>query len=290
MTSTPIRAAATAILGAVLGGGLACTAIMTPRDDVDRCSNKDDCPSTGEARFTYECRFEPIDLDSLNVDKVCVPAFAPQNCAVPMNPEEPYADLHGKRKRQMYYRACSETPGMQGCRPAPGESCQPGLTPRPEDNICDDDDPNTPPAFGFYMADFDPERFRGQDVKDQYCRNFYCDDEFVCDTDNQCVRCDPNKKLGEGGCGEIYSNGKPMCTYHRGSEIDAQCRGKTVPAGDAAWGDCSDEMQPGDDDTTDDTSDPTDPTSDDETGTTGGDETTGGAEDTGTTGSETTTG
>ena len=277
MTFTPIRAAATAILGTVLGGGLACTAILNPRDDVDRCSNTDDCPSMSDRRYVYECRFDPEstdELDSLAVEKVCVPTFARLGCMPPPNSEDPYTRTLELRARSMYYKGCRDTPGVQGCAPGP-DGCNEGLTPR-ADGICDDDDPNTPPAIGYSMSLFEGPDFWGQDVRDQFCRNYFCDDSFVCDTrDNQCRPCDPNRPFGEGGCGEIYSDGKPMCTYHRGSEIESECRGNKAQVGDPVFGDCTNE-NPGDDDTT--TDDPTDPTEEpsDDDGTTGGEEDTTG--------------
>jgi hypothetical protein len=288
MTSTPIRAAATAILGAVLGSGLACTLILSPRDDVERCGNVGDCPSSTDNRYVYECRFDPenTDLDSLNVEKVCVPAHARFGCAIPDNPEDPYRKMFDQRARAVNYQSCSDTPGAQGCPPNQG-ACNEGLTPRADDGICDDEG-SAPRAFGFVPATTDSQAFFGQDVRDQYCRSFYCDDRFVCDTrDNQCRICDPNRALGDGGCGEIYSAGKPMCTYQRGAELDSACAGEGSSVDTIEWGDCTD-VDPDPTDGPDDTDDTSDDSMTDETG---DDTTTGGSTDeTGSTGEGTTGG
>jgi hypothetical protein len=287
MTSTPIRAAATAILGAVLGSGLACTLILSPRDDVERCGNTDDCPHSTDNRYVYECRFDPenTDLDSLNVEKVCVPAHARFGCAIPDSSQDPYREMFDQRARAINYQACADSFGAQGCPPNQG-ACNEGLTPRADDGICDDEDPSTPRALGF-VSGTDPQAFYGQDVRDQYCRSFYCDDAFVCDTrDNQCRICEPGLPLGEGGCGEIYSGGKPMCTYQRDAELDSACAGEGSSVDTISWGDCTD-VDPDPTDGSDDTDTGDDSTADE----TGNDTTTGGSTDeTGSTGEGTTTG
>jgi hypothetical protein len=283
MTSTTIRAAATAIFGAVLGGGLACSAILTPRDDVDRCGNTDDCPTMADTRYRYECRFDPEssnELDSLNVDKVCVPSYAPFGCALPDDLDDPYRDQYDRRKRAINYTHCADSLGAQGCPPDQG-ACNEGLSPRAEDGICDDDDPSTPPAFA-QVTGTDTDLFFGQDVRDQYCRSFYCDARFVCDTrDNQCRLCEPGLPIGEGGCGEIYSGGKSMCTYQGPAELEAACAAPSAGHDTIQWGECA-PIDPGPSDDTGDI-DETDGTTG--PGDTGDEGTTGDLEDTdGTTG------
>ena len=100
------------------------------------------------------------------------------------------------------YAACDATQlGAMGCPPN-GGACNQGLAEN-DAGLCDDDDPATPRAVQLE----DPELV-GLDVRDQFCRSYFCDDRFVCDPgSNNCVLCDPDELYGEGGCGQVWIAG-----------------------------------------------------------------------------------
>ncbi len=56
----------------------------------------------------------------------------------------------------------------------------------------------------------------GRDVKDQFCRAYFCDDRFVCShrtSTPRCVSCDPIRFFGLGGCATLYVQGQPSSVY-----------------------------------------------------------------------------
>lgn len=217
------RSLAVLALGVVIPSTVSCTAIFAPRDDVQRCGSADDCDPTGDARYVAECTFDEdnADLDTTQVMKVCVAAFKPIGC----NPEADATSAFGMAwldaTSSSYYttdaagRTCADAGGVEGCPPAAETGlCDDGLEIRElgDENgtrYCQD------PAKG--GASYPPRQgvdaVKGQDIKDQYCRSFFCDDSFVCDEDLQCVRCDPDAELGEGGCGEVYIVGEVSRAY-----------------------------------------------------------------------------
>ena len=218
----------------------ACTAILTPRDDVQRCGTSDDCDSTGDERYVAECRFDPdnADLDTTEVDKVCVAAFKKPTCDPTeitfddgVNVYQEALDEFGMAAR---YTGCDENPGTRGCEPAAGTStCEDGLSVN-DDGLCDDPDARYPAKR---VADGVAEA--GQDIYDQFCRSFFCDRDFVCDrSDNTCVKCDPDKPYGEGGCGEIYIAGELSCIYLTGDDLDDACQAPDSDLADPAFGGC----------------------------------------------------
>jgi hypothetical protein len=107
--------------------------------------------------------------------------------------------------------------GSQGCPPDNG-SCEGNLQPveRGDRTICDD--PNAlHPAYAFIDSG-DLDVIQGQDVADQFCRSFFCDERFVCAYDNQrrngtCVVCNESGEFGKGGCGTVFSDAAPTCLY-----------------------------------------------------------------------------
>jgi len=81
--------------------------------------------------------------------------------------------------------------------------------------------------------------FAGQDVLDQFCRSFFCDDSFVCDsTDFTCVKCDPEEPFGEGGCGTVVVAGEPSCVY-TAAQTESVCDGPDADTNSPKFGDCS---------------------------------------------------
>jgi hypothetical protein len=224
-------------MSAVLG----CTVILTPRDDVERCGTADDCAPTGDERYVSECRFDPANvdqIDSTEVDKICVATFRTINCD-PMG----YGGAGGAHPFPMFdmdvgsglptrYN-CDETPGVRGCPPGE-DGCGEGLVQR-DDGVCDASaDPDVP-------AIRPSPDVAGQDVRDQFCRSFFCEDDFVCDTSGSsatCVRCDPDLPFGEGGCGEVYIAGAPSCVYVGGSALESGCAGSDATVEEPLFGDC----------------------------------------------------
>lgn len=56
------------------------------------------------------------------------------------------------------------------------------------------------------------------DVLDQHCRSYFCDEDFVCARGKgaaayHCVRCDPKKPYGDGGCGTMILQGAVSTMY-----------------------------------------------------------------------------
>jgi hypothetical protein len=201
----------------------ACTAILVPdkdgKDDgVLRCNNVDDCPDDlGDNRFRYQCEYgEGQDPMS---SKVCVADFEEVECDPTMAPyagdhpfAEAYADATDNASKSQYVGCTPENIGKQGCGFSMDVACADGLAPN-EDGICDDSDPNTPPAISPTKI---PESIEaaGQDVRDQFCRWRFGDENWVCDTtENLCRECDSDKEFGEGGCGLLYLQGAPSTVY-----------------------------------------------------------------------------
>lgn len=257
------RASIVLSLGVGLVSSLACTAILTPRDDVQRCGSTTDCDPPDDARFVVECRFdeENIDLDSTQVDKVCVPEFRDVNCdprpgTSGRTEEDPLVVAFDDLSSASRYTSCSDegVAGTQGCPPAPGEGCADGLVPQEREGgtvICDDEDPNTPPAtanrpgagFNAPASDTADPGLLGQDVLDQYCKSFFCDDQWVCDRETfSCVQCDPELPIGLGGCGQIYIEGSPSCVYIDGATLEDTCDAEGATAeellSDPSFGSC----------------------------------------------------
>ena len=192
--------------------GLACTAILNPRDDVQRCGSATDCKASEDNRYVVECIFpEDSELDSTEVSKVCVADFKPLSCnamdLMSSNPDHPLAVVWDSLSLGTRYACDDEFKGAKGCQPRDDQTCNDGLT--LANGYCNDGDQSVR-----YLGSGELMELRGQDVLDQYCRQFFCDNDFVCDTtDFTCVKCDDDAPFGEGGCGEVYVNGAPSCVY-----------------------------------------------------------------------------
>lgn len=240
---TPV-AFALALLG--LGAfGVSCTAILAPRDDVERCGTADDCAPTGDERYVPACRFDDPTLDADEFEKICVADFKtsvgcnPDNYLTKENSNEPhpyggiaFPELADSGR----YVGCEESQlGLKGCRPPSGGSCGSGLSVN-EAGLCDDGNPQ---AVEVTTATV------GQDVRDQFCRAFFCDDRFVCDTgSNVCVICDPDEPFGEGGCGEVFIGGARSCVYQSYASpdddaCDAATDSRTLMSEAVAFGSCT---------------------------------------------------
>jgi hypothetical protein len=232
MTTSRFPAALALVLASLGALGTSCTAILAPRDDVQRCGTADDCEPTGDNRYVPVCKFDDanVDLDSSQVDKICVADFKPSVGCNPdsiTKPDHPFKLVYEELADSARYAVCdAETQlGTRGCPPM-GGSCQGGLAVN-DAGLCDDTDPSTPMAL---LAD--TEELVGQDVRDQFCRSYFCDDRFVCNSSsNVCVLCDPEQDYGEGGCGEIWIAGARSCVYDVQCEDDPDITDETVVFG-----------------------------------------------------------
>jgi hypothetical protein len=197
---------ATAALLGLGWAGLGCTVILAPKDDVQRCNTADDCDETGDPRYVSECRFDEanLDEDSLDFDKVCVAAFKIQTCDPNVVGGELQAEF--ERLNTPFRYACDDTIVQKGCPPPPGSTC----APLAENYLgfCDDEENPSSPAYSGVV-------FPAQDLVDGFCQSFFCDSDWVCDENFECVKCDPDPEVppGEGGCGTLYIGGEPSCAY-----------------------------------------------------------------------------
>ena len=222
------------LLGLTLGLGLGCSLALKPRDDVETCDNVDECPVPEDNRYDPRCIREDTDIPG-----VCVAEFREDlSCDEDAYglPEggHPFAvafdDFSGASR---YDSKCTEADN-QGAMGCPGP-CKSGLSEN-ANGVCDDDDPNTPPAV---QASAD---LAGQDIRDQFCRSYFCDSKFVCDRSNEsrpvCVPCDPDKPFGQGGCGDLYMGGMRSCIYQDDAALESACLAPDSAADKVAFGDC----------------------------------------------------
>jgi len=223
-----------AVLVLAIVSGAACTAIFKPRDDVQRCGTGDDCEPTGDNRYVAVCRFDPenTDLDSTKVDKICVADFTTVFCDIPTMPEDPFLEQVDDCEDLVI--ACdTDKLGSKGCERPNAGSCNAGLEPN-DDGICVDPDDDEIIVSG---ADN-----RDQGIQDQFCKSFFCDDRFVCDTSSEnsqtCVICDPDLPFGEGGCGTFYANGEVAPFYVLGEDLEDQCAGPDADLDEPVFGEC----------------------------------------------------
>ncbi len=193
-----------------LGIGLACTAILNPRDDVERCGAATDCEGTGDKRYVVECRFEE-GVDSTEVDGVCVAEFAQPSCnpANYANPEHPLTIALSMRGNASNYLCDTpELEGQLGCPPRSTDGgCAEGLA--VVNGTC------LVPGSDMVSLAVGGTELYGQDILDQFCRSYFCDEQFVCDRDSGfiCVPCDPDEPFGNGGCGTVVARGAESCIY-----------------------------------------------------------------------------
>ncbi len=216
---------------AALGSSLACSLILNPRDDVQRCDNVDDCETPEDSRYQAVCiSDEAADIDTTQVDQVCVAEFRVVSCDVMgYEADGEFRALFDSRTSLDY--ACPAAsdppvPGVQGCPPEDGCAARLEII----DGICED------PAAEVSSVNLrSVDNLRAQDVKDQFCRGFFCDDEYVCNSAdglNACERCDPSKPFGEGGCGTVYTQGTPSCVY------SSECAAPDSDVNEPIFGDC----------------------------------------------------
>lgn len=229
----------------------ACTAILVPNQDddgVERCNTGDDCAPTGDERYVAVCVFGADQPDSS--DKICVADFKDDIGCNGMNypATSRFFEVHDEATtnpgKAAYINCTMENLGKQGCAPNAG-ACEAGLEVN-EAGFCHD--PNAPfPTINPTQLD-DIDKVAGQDVRDQFCRAFFCDENFVCDmTTSTCKPCTDVDEFGEGGCGQLYLQGQLSSVYQPIDEGASSC-GEAKPddvANDAsAFGDANDVPMP----------------------------------------------
>ena len=228
---TSLRAARTVVLA--LASGLACTAIFAPHDSVQRCGSADDCDATGDNRYDVVCRFDPdhVGLDSTKVDKICVADFKGNiGCdpgAYANQPDHPFPAKIDQCD-DLVLECDAGKLGSLGCAPdMMTGSCDGDLELR--DGICVEEGSNE--VVG------GPQNI-DQGIADQFCKSFFCDEDFVCDSEtSKCVRCDPEAEFGKGGCGLLYANGAPAPFYVL-DDLDDQCAHGDASTDEPVFGEC----------------------------------------------------
>lgn len=222
-----------------LASGLACSVILNPRDDVQRCGSATDCDETGDARYEAACVSDPeADIDTTRVDQICVAIEKRIGCN-PMNYDADHPLRVSSEALDTFARHdCADTPGVRGC-PAPTDTgaCADGLVVN-QHGFCDTEPNPDTPAINLNTIGGD---LGSQDVLDQFCAGFFCDDEYVCNTADEgfsCERCDPDKPYGEGGCGRVFTQGQPSCIYVSGDALDDECAAPDSDVNDPVFGDC----------------------------------------------------
>lgn len=231
---------------ATCGAALACSLVVKPRDDVERCGTAEDCTPTGDERYVPLCKFddENADLDSTKIDKICVADFKSIGCDPNQNGG---ASLVNGFQEAAQNDACTdlgcaeENRGKAGCPPDLDGNCEGDLEVQEIDDsdYCVDPDADQPVIPAAFLSN---NELDDQHVRDQFCKSYFCDDTFVCNVQKKCQPCnpDPDVAYGEGGCGIVYSEGAPAKIYVLGDDLEADCRGEDASIEEpAVFGECS---------------------------------------------------
>jgi hypothetical protein len=193
-----MRGARVALLGVLVAGCPPPWPDSTPQS----CEDDSDCEQPEDKRYRTVCA--PDDEG----DKVCIADFAVVGCGPEVYEGAPWQDLMDPAR---YAGQCDAAPGTRSCPPP----CANGLAEN-EHGVCDDDDSSTPVAGPIVS---------GQDVLDQLCRSFFCDDSFVCERgDSVCVPCDEENIFDQSGCHAIYLGDQLSCVYQTQTELDRDCQ------------------------------------------------------------------
>lgn len=224
---------AATVIATVLGTG--CNFIFNPdnSDEVIRCKNTTECESEpyffaalGTERVDANCSAPGGaggDFTSSKTNQVCsVVDKASVSCDPAVFSKGPFYDAWERAMANAAaYTACSGAQlGTLGCAPTFNGACSGGLTVNGY-GVCDDG--SGQPLY----AGSDPDLF-GQDVKDQHCRSYFCDDAFVCNSGtNKCIRCDESKDavgdLGKGACGDLAIQGQRSTVYQPADLLEDAC-------------------------------------------------------------------
>jgi hypothetical protein len=228
--SVPARRTAASLLTLLAGFTIsACSAFFVPDADDDgvaRCNTGDDCPEPDDNRHVAQCVFGEAQAE--NSDKVCSSAFRELGCHPQVQNgdgqlEDLYDDVTSNQIKALYSSCSDENDGKRGCEPGT-VGCADGL--EEINGICDDPDALYP---AINPSQVGLTEIAGQDVLDQFCRFYFCDESFVCDQSGSkplCRPCDPNEAYGEGGCGTLYIQGAASPVYTHIDEDGGNCNGE----------------------------------------------------------------
>lgn len=216
----------------------ACSAFFVPDendDGVARCNTGDDCEDPDDNRYAAQCVFGEGQPE--NSDKVCSATFRDLSCHPKAQSgegqlEDLYNDVISPQVKVFYTSCSDENDGKRGCEPG-ATGCNDGL--ELIDGICDDPDALYPAINPSQVGLTD---IAGQDVLDQLCRSYFCDESFVCDDTGSkplCRPCDPSEPYGEGGCGTLYIQGAPSPVYTHIDENGGNCNGE-IDLGEVEFG------------------------------------------------------
>lgn len=217
----PTRRILTSLL--LLGGFAvsACTAILVPDEALDgvaRCNVTDDCPDIDDNRYVPACVFGEGQPE--NSDKICASDFAEIECGEAFYGPDQQGNEHpltaawaAADDASSNYVSCDQN-GTLGCRPN-GSSCDGDLEVN-RHGTCDEPGNDIPLIDAREAGNSEAA---GKDMQDQFCRSYFFDERFVCDTSLSkpvCVVCNNNDAFGEGGCATLYVNGAPSPAYDPG--------------------------------------------------------------------------
>jgi hypothetical protein len=216
--------------------GTGCNFILNPAnsDEVIRCKN------------TTECEQESFFFEALNTNRVDASCAAPasgggdisssktnQVCSVvdkvsvscdpAVFAKGPFYDAWERAmdNANAYAPCAGDQLGTLGCAPTFNGACATGLEVN-DFGVCDD-------GTGLPLYAGSTAELFGQDVKDQHCRSYFCDDSFVCNAGtNKCIRCDSSKDelkdLGKGACADLAIQGQRSTVYQDEDTLKATCQ------------------------------------------------------------------
>lgn len=215
---------------------LGCNFIFNPDGDgVLRCDNADDCDAPlfdalADQRGQSACGGGQgsSDFNQAQTGKVCS-VIDKEDVSCDPNvaaPESPFAVRYAEATsdaNSIVYKAClSDEKGTLGCQPLSSGTCMQG-TPRTYTLTVGEYDNPTVEERTICAPDgvdaVEPnDSLLGWDVLDQHCRSYFCDESFVCNRGRgaaafRCVRCDPSKAYGQGGCGTMMLEGAVSTVY-----------------------------------------------------------------------------
>jgi len=222
----------TFFLTLALSTAAACTAILKPKDDAERCGTPQDCSPTGDNRYVPLCVFdeEATGIDSTKVEKICVASYKNIACG-------PGASVEADELCDAGAGSCGtyppcDTSDVLGCEQVSG--CTQGDV--NQYGVCDDGS-GAHPMVGSSWINNSANDLDCPDIYDQICRGYFCDDSFVC-FQGTCQPCDPDPEAtyGEGGCGEVHRKGALSPIYESASWSDEGCA--DASASDIVFGMC----------------------------------------------------
>ena len=209
-----------------------CNFILNPAgsDKVIRCKNTTECEK--EEFFIAELRNERTDaacgapggqsgFTTSKTNQVCsLVDKASVSCITENLPPGDFFDtVEAANKNIAVYAVCTgDKKGTLGCAPLNNGTCAGGLTVN-DFGTCDDGN-----GHPLLEASVD---LKLQDVKDQHCRSYFCDESFVCNSKtSKCVRCDDSlgvEGVGEGACADLAINGARSTVYVSQDKLVEEC-------------------------------------------------------------------